>query len=391
MLGVAETRKDLARLHDLRDTCRRMALRGEWAELRAMKARTITPETVARLVDQYGTADYRVHLHLTPSSGVPTLDAHAEAWLASIPGREKGTPKVYRRDIARLAAFEVGGARLGAFPWHEIQPHHIQDAKAGALASGLAPNTLRTMLGAWASFFTWAVAREESEAAGQHRPMLRETNPVRRAKAWVKTNATRHRFLAFPEFDRLLSVAPPYMVAQYATLTLCGLRIEEFMVLPPAHVILPTHLHVGPWGTWAPKGYPRVEHGVRDIPIHHARLLPLLEEYRKEWAGSRTFFVNPNTGDPWTYSAFVKHFRRDVAAAGMVYGQRVGGEGQPEGITPHVLRHSLASWLAQADVQLMKIARILGDTEDTVRRHYAHLLPTDIDRTMNRLFSETAL
>ncbi len=33
----------------------------------------------------------------------------------------------------------------------------------------------------------------------------------------------------------------------------------------------------------------------------------------------------------------------------------------------------------------MKVALILGDTEETVRDHYAHLLPGDLDQSLNRL------
>lgn len=384
LLGTAETRRELSELRALRELCRRLAVRGEWDVLQAMKARTVTPEAVARLVDTYGTDDYRAHLELTPAAGVPTLDQHVARFLDTV--SQTGTRRVYTRGLARLQNTEAGGARLGSLPWHEVHSHHVQDAKGELQASGLASNTIRTYLGAWGGFFTWALQREESEAQAEGRPPLRETNPVRKARTWGKPQTTRHRFLTRDEFHRLLEVTAPPMRAPYATLTLCGLRIEELLVLPPAHVRLPTHLHVGPWGSWVPKGYPRYDHGVRDVPIHQGLLLPLLHEYAEEWAGDRTFFVNPSTGAPMGYHAFTSRFRADVEAAGMVYGQRVAGKRQPDGVTPHTLRHTLASWLAQEDVQLLKIARILGDTEDTVRRHYAHLLPTDLDRTIQRLF-----
>lgn len=44
-------------------------------------------------------------------------------------------------------------------------------------------------------------------------------------------------------------------------------------------------------------------------------------------------------------------------------------------VTPHVLRHTWATWQARAGVPLWKVAGVLGDTEETVRRHYAHLQP----------------
>ena len=383
LIGTARTATQAAELEELRKLCKRLAARGEWDVLLALKARTVTLQEVARLIDDYGWQDYRTHLELKPAAGVPTLDAHLKTWLSSI--EKDNTRRVYRREIRRLADFRDNGTRLGDLPWHEIHPHHIQDHKSALTQLGLYANSIQTALGSLGSFFTWAVDREESEAAAQSRPMLRETSPVRRAKAWGRSETTRHRFLSPEEFSRLLETAPSFMRAQYATLALGGLRIDELMNIPPGHVHLPTHIHIGPWGDWAPKGYPRYTRGVRDVPVHRGTLLPLLEEYRDEWAGERAFFVNPTNGEPWGYKSFLRRFELDIKAAGMVYGQRKAGKRQPEGITPHTLRHTLASWLAQADVQLMKIAAILGDTEETVRRHYAHLLPADLDETVNRL------
>ena len=163
----------------------------------------------------------------------------------------------------------------------------------------------------------------------------------------------------------------------------------ELFNLPPSHVRLPEKIHIGPSAGWVPKGYPRSRHGVRDVPIHQEALLPLLEEYSRACAGKDYFFLNPRTGEKWAYNTFAKWFATDVRAAGLTAGQRRGGVAQPDGITPHTLRHTLASWLAESDVQLMKIAAILGDTEETVSKHYAHLLPGDLDRTIQRLFSDS--
>lgn len=44
-------------------------------------------------------------------------------------------------------------------------------------------------------------------------------------------------------------------------------------------------------------------------------------------------------------------------------------------VTPHTLRHALATWMAQAGVPLWEIAGVLGDTLATVERNYAHHAP----------------
>ena len=114
-----------------------------------------------------------------------------------------------------------------------------------------------------------------------------------------------------------------------------------------------------------------------------------MEQDEERWAGEETFFTNPNSWEPWSYSTFCTRMERDVEALGLRYGAWTGtGKARkliPDGLTPHSLRHTLASWLAQEDVQLMKIAAILGDTEETVRQHYAHLLSCDLDHAIQRI------
>jgi len=46
-----------------------------------------------------------------------------------------------------------------------------------------------------------------------------------------------------------------------------------------------------------------------------------------------------------------------------------------EGVTPHTLRHTWATWAAQSGVSMFDIAGVLGDTVDTVQKTYAHHSP----------------
>jgi len=387
-VGVAKSRTELGRLYRQRDLLRRLHGRGEHDVLQAVKdGRTTAPE-LERLIDAHGVDDYRKHLRIDPprpKHPAPTLDDHVVHWLETIP--KAGTKGVYRKSIAHLRDFQVDGQRLGDRPWPEVPRHVIRDAKT-SLRGKLAPNTIRTVMAAWSGFYEWAIEREKSQADAAGRPALLDVNPVRAAKAWDPIEFTRHRFPSWDEFQKLLEVSAESMRPQYATLALGGLRIGELLTLPPAHVHLPTHIHVGPFGDWVPKGYPRSKRGVRDVPLHRD-LVPLLEMYAERYAGAETFFVNPRTGRPWDRSNFDGQLRRDVTAAGMVFGQWSRSTGELErkrdGITAHTLRHATASWLAAHDVQLQKIALILGDTVETITKHYAHLLPSDLDRSINRI------
>lgn len=59
--------------------------------------------------------------------------------------------------------------------------------------------------------------------------------------------------------------------------------------------------------------------------------------------------------------------------------------GLPETITPHILRHSGASWLVEDGVDIEEVAALMGDSVEVVRRHYAHLSPNYLKRATGRL------
>lgn len=50
-------------------------------------------------------------------------------------------------------------------------------------------------------------------------------------------------------------------------------------------------------------------------------------------------------------------------------------EAKLKNVTPHTLRHTFATWLAQAGRPMGNIAKLLGDTIATVERNYAHHSP----------------
>lgn len=56
-----------------------------------------------------------------------------------------------------------------------------------------------------------------------------------------------------------------------------------------------------------------------------------------------------------------------------------------QGVTPHVLRHSGASWMAMDGVPLSQIAKFLGDSEAIVERVYAKWTPGYLRQAANAL------
>lgn len=55
------------------------------------------------------------------------------------------------------------------------------------------------------------------------------------------------------------------------------------------------------------------------------------------------------------------------------------------GVTPHILRHSAATWMVMDGVPLAEVARVLGDTEAVVEKVYAKHTPGYLARATNAL------
>lgn len=53
------------------------------------------------------------------------------------------------------------------------------------------------------------------------------------------------------------------------------------------------------------------------------------------------------------------------------------------GVTPHVLRHTKATWMAQDGISMFDIAGVLGDTVATVTKTYAHHSPDYLRSAIN--------
>lgn len=66
----------------------------------------------------------------------------------------------------------------------------------------------------------------------------------------------------------------------------------------------------------------------------------------------------------------------------MTKGKLVPGSVQSD-VTPHVLRHTKATWMAQAGVSMFDIAGVLGDSVETVTKTYAHHHPDYLRAAIN--------
>jgi integrase len=75
-----------------------------------------------------------------------------------------------------------------------------------------------------------------------------------------------------------------------------------------------------------------------------------------------------------TCDRVIEYGGKPVASVKKAFGRATIRAGL-EGVTPHVLRHTAATWAALAGVPLAKIARMLGQQESTTERVYAKHTP----------------
>jgi integrase len=191
-----------------------------------------------------------------------------------------------------------------------------------------------------------------------------------------RSRSHRVRFLTPGEAARLLAATPARLRWPVAAGMLAGLRLNEILFLTHADVdrtleLLYVQRKSAPWlrgKTWYPKN--RRE---RDVPLF-AQLAPVLEAHAVAFAGERWLVPSLDArtpGRPMTDQTFARHFATIVRAAGLVSGRTA-----PEGVTVHTLRHTFASWLVMAKVDLLTVSRLLGHTSTKlVESTYAHLSP----------------
>lgn len=106
----------------------------------------------------------------------------------------------------------------------------------------------------------------------------------------------------------------------------------------------------------------RRPHGERETKKRKppVRIPAGLLAHMRRWARGQTFVVE------WNGRAVKdvdKAFRNVTRAAGLPH------------VTPHVLRHSAATWLMQSGLEKWEVAGFLGMTEETLDRVYAHHHP----------------
>jgi integrase len=182
----------------------------------------------------------------------------------------------------------------------------------------------------------------------------------RRVKPYAKVDAPKIRYLTDPEALRLINACPKDFRELVTAALLTGCRYGELAKLRVIDVDLQAKLiHVR-----KPKGSkPRTAH-LPDEGVTHFKALITGKP-------SDALVLTRADGHPWGKSQQARPLGEACKNASIT-----------SAINFHILRHTYASRLAMAGVQMSVIAACLGNSEAICAKHYAHLCPGYIGDTL---------
>jgi len=282
-------------------------------------------------------------------------EEYLKAW-----GPEK-KPGTARREEIRIRGSLV--PHFGDMPLHTITRKHVEDfitkrrecGKRKKTASGVSASTTNRELDRLSNMFKRAVAWgyiEASPTAG-----LKHTKEQREEAS----------FLSREEVARLLDACPERIRPLITVAVNTGMRWGELMALE-----------------WRDVDFERGFITVRDPKNRETRHVPMntavreaLEVHRRRQAQEvegivPLVFANPRTGKPWY--TIKRSFKRAVRDAGI-----------GRNFTFHGLRHTAASHLVMAGVDLRTVGKILGHKTAQITLRYSHLAPDHLKGAVDRL------
>lgn len=351
---------------------RELVREGDASLIADLRARRINIEALARCY-----RDRRPFSELRPAPAWPTLAAASKQylrWIEHHPRRSAGTLQQARMLMRQAVAF------FGAStPVNTITPERVTEYRTDLEGRALAPNTVRAKLDRVGAFYNWLEKQEAgaSRKAGRApKPLYSPVDP----EMIPAKGEPRVRFLSTDEATLLAAATPRSWQALIGLGLLAGLRVGEARNLRASEDVDLEHqlVHITAHEDWTPKS----KDSARSVPVA-ASLLPLLAERVAAVGASGWLFPNAGGTGPVSDEVVAAMMERVVVAAGMVYGQRV-----PDGVTYHGLRHSFASNLVMAGVDLFTVARLLGhSTTAKVESTYGHLSPNHRRQAIDRLDS----
>jgi len=186
----------------------------------------------------------------------------------------------------------------------------------------------------------------------------------------LKEDNERRRYLTPEQYSDLLESEPHYLDDVVITAVNTGMRKEEVLSLRKdqinwdARSVLLTDTKNG-----KPRGVPLNSTMVK-------LLRDILKGHMRRGISSRYVFIDPWTGDRW--KNIDAGFRAKVRRAGL------------EDFHFHDLRHTAASWMVMAHVDLLAVSKVLGHKDLRMTERYSHLSPGHLLEAVEALVSTRA-
>jgi len=189
-------------------------------------------------------------------------------------------------------------------------------------------------------------------------------NPVSAVERF-KVVKKQKRFFSKAEIQMILSQCPENMYPVYMILLHTGMRKGELLNLEWKDIDFERRVvKIQPKESWLPKG----KRG-REIPISD-ELLEVLAEHRTQSEGQ---YVVLRTSRNRYHKSLLEKFKR--------FAQKLG----IEDATIHTFRHTFASHLVMANVDLVTVKELLGHSDVQTTMIYAHLAEGHKHGAVNRL------
>jgi len=307
------------------------------------------------------------------------------------------TYKSFKNDISRLRVFfgpiceslklRPSGIKRGEKTIRPVSDKYAMAHVKAQLLEDITPEDInrflidRAKLNSWApktanlmrqilhKLFSYAI-KHQGFRSRDHR----YTNPVAGVER-LQEPAPQIRFLNLDEIKQQLQALEVFSIIQVmvATYIYAGLRREEILWLTHEDVDLEMRLiriRAKTIGTqnWQPKTKRN-----RVVPISNV-LYKILRNYKTP-ANCIWFFPSP-TGKKWDPDNFSQDLRKINKDAGLNW-------------SCLDFRHTFGSHLAQKGESLYKISKLMGNSPEICRRHYAALVPEEMAEVVEFSANET--
>ena len=292
-----------------------------------------------KILGKVGTQIVEGRFFETREETIRTFEELMERYLTEHAARQS-QPRHYRGYTNSLTAF-FGGRTLA-----EITPKLIVEYKNRRYAAGLKPASINRELASLKKAFNLAVREWE---------WCRE-NPVSRV-SMERENNQRDRWLSVEEETRLLQACAPWLHDLVTFALHTGMRMGEILEL-----------------TW--RGVDFTRRTVMVVPLeerrtaHHSQsietVLPVLKQKAKVRSLKTDVVFCSKTFTPMESGHLRRSFRLALRKAKI------------EDFHFHDLRHTFATRLVQAGVDIYKVQRLLGHKSPIMTQRYAHHYPESL-------------